>query len=143
MELEFHRHQQQSTFQSSKERLKQINQVPNQGYQNTPYKQSGLFAFKEQKIKFRFPLVDEQNLHNKQDIIEQCSQIKVTGKHNLKTQAFATKSIEIEEENKENTNIILNEPPLCEVSKIAIPTQTGFFKQLNQQIQSKLYEQQF
>ncbi|CAK67380.1 unnamed protein product (macronuclear) [Paramecium tetraurelia] len=146
MEIESHRHQKQSTFQCSKDRLKQINKVSQQEASNTLYKKSCLFAFKDQKIKFRFPLADEHNLDNnstQQEIIEQSSQIKVTGKHNLKTQDFATKSIEIEEENKENINEILIEPPSYQVSKITIPTQTGFFKQFTQQIYGKLYEQQF
>ncbi|CAD8147180.1 unnamed protein product [Paramecium pentaurelia] len=132
MELEFHRVQQQSSIECSKEKQKQINHVQKYGYKNTPYNKSAIFAFKDQKIKFRFPLIDEKSFDFKQqDTVEAHSQINLAQKHNLQI----SKSIKMEEENKENINEILLESPFYDVNKI------DTFKQFNQKCQDQLHEQ--
>ncbi|CAD8141186.1 unnamed protein product [Paramecium octaurelia] len=134
MELEFQRSSKQSPFQSSKEKQKQSNHVSAQGQKNTPCNKSAIFAFKDQKIKFRFPLVDEKISDFKllqQETLDVHPQIK----HAQKQKQHSNKSIKMEEENKENVNEILLESPFYEVNKI------DTFQQFNQNYQEKLHEQ--
>ncbi|CAK82096.1 unnamed protein product (macronuclear) [Paramecium tetraurelia] len=133
MELEFQRSSKQYPVESSKEKQKQSNHVSKYGNKNTPSNKCAIFVFKDQKIKFRFPLIDEKSCDFRsvqQETLGGHPQIKHAQKPNLQQ----NNSIKMEEENKENVNILL-ETPFYEVNKI------DTFKIFNQNYQNKLHEQ--
>ncbi|CAD8060270.1 unnamed protein product [Paramecium sonneborni] len=144
MELEFNRFQKQSSFTCAKERLKQVRQGSNQQSQNTPQNKSATFSFKNQKIKFRFPLIDELSLDSRsiqQESMERCYQQRFLENHYSQNKDFTKTSIEMEEENKENINNILIQQPFYDINKIVASSQISISS--NQQIQNKMNEQYF